>query len=156
MTTFKSPLCVVPDLVFINPEATHRTALLTQLATRAHALGYVHVAYSDALLAREAQFPTGLPSTTPAAIPHADSPLVKKPGIGVALLPDPLAFEKMGAPGENVDVQLVLLLLVTEPDDQAAVLASVVGMLQRDNLIEELRSRGDAHAVAEAIQLFLT
>ncbi|MDV6278618.1 PTS sugar transporter subunit IIA [Rhodococcus erythropolis] len=156
MSTFQRPLCVVPDLVFINPEATDRTTLLTQLATRAHTLDYVHDTYSDALLAREAQFPTGVPSATPAAIPHADSSLVKKPGLGVALLPEPLTFEKMGAPGEHVDVHLVLLLLVTEPDDQAAVLASVVGMLQRETLIEELRSRRDAHAVAQTMQMFLT
>ncbi|MGU3432635.1 PTS sugar transporter subunit IIA [Actinomycetes bacterium M1A6_2h] len=141
--------------MFINPDAPDRAALLTFLADQAHSLGYVTEKYADALIAREVKFPTGLPSRTPAAIPHADAPLVNKSGIGVALLPNPVTFEEMGSPGRTVDVRLVLLLLVTDPSTQATILASVIKMIQSEDLIERLLALDDRHAVADAVQALL-
>jgi PTS system galactitol-specific IIA component len=145
-------LHIAENLVVIDPPAENAEQLLTLLAERAHQAGYVHAGFKDALLERERGYPTGLPSKTPAAIPHADPQWVITPGIGVALLHHPIEFHQLGAPTQTVAVHLVLLLLVTDPKEQATVLSRVVAMLQREELQAELTAITEPALLVEAIE----
>ncbi len=155
MSTSISAAHVASDLVFLAPAVSIDTDVLTLLAEQAHARGYVRADYAEALLARERRYPTGLPAVTPAAIPHADAVSVIKPGIGIALLDKGIEFSEMGSPGKTVTVELVLLLLVTDPTQQSALLSKVIAMLQREGLLAELRAAPDAAALARCVDAAL-
>ncbi|MBP2058499.1 PTS system galactitol-specific IIA component [Lactobacillus colini] len=97
--------------------------------------GYVKKEYKNAILKREKEFPTGLPSSSPAiAIPHADTNLVNKTTIAVLTLDKAVTFKNMAVINENVDVQIVIMLALSEPHSQVEMLQKIVEIVQSENL----------------------
>ena len=113
--------------------------VLSALADRLEAAGHVAPSFREAVLAREAKYPTGLPTRVPAAIPHTDPEHVLHPGLAIATLTDPVAFGEMGAPdGTTVSVQLVVMLVLKEAKSQIDALQHLVGRLQDAEAVENL------------------
>lgn len=110
----------------------HLTGLL-----RRH--GYVAEPYAAAVLEREKEFPTGLP-TEPfgVALPHADSEHVLKTGIAVGILSEPLSFRVMGSSDESVDVRLIFLMAIREPELLIQTLQSLAQAFHRPDVLERL------------------
>lgn len=129
---------VIAALCHVRPVAATAEDVLRLLARSARTEGCVADGFEQALLAREREHPTGLPTPTPVAIPHADPVHVLRPGLGAALLDPPVEFGEMGSDGGPVACRLVVLLLVTDPGDQVGLLSRVVTGLQRADLGERL------------------
>ena len=64
------------------------------------------------------------------AIPHADTEHVLRSGLGVATLRTPVSFGEMGGSGGRVDVKVVVLILVTDPQDQVELLTRLISLFQ--------------------------
>ena len=95
--------------------------------------------YKDALLEREKQFPTGLPSSAPAiAIPHANADLVNKTTLAVVTLNKPVTFKNMGAVNDDINVQIIIALVIAEPHSQVEILQKVVGIVQNEKLRQKI------------------
>lgn len=120
---------------------------LCELGTRATEAGYVEETYVDAVLDREATHPTGLSVQTASfgvAIPHADVDRVKEQGLIVGLPSTPVQFHSMDDPDRTVDVEVILLLLVTDTDGYATFLSNLANLFSDEAFIEAVRSdRGD-------------
>ena len=87
---------VTKELVFPQVEASTKEEVIYLLADALERQGFVKDTYKDAILAREKEYPTGLPSTSPVvAIPHADNNLVNTTSIAVAALKSPVKFHNM-------------------------------------------------------------
>jgi PTS system galactitol-specific IIA component len=119
---------LTPDLLLRFPGDTVPTQpdLLEAMAKRLQAAGAVDERFLPALLEREANYPTGLPTEGIGfAIPHADAGLALRSAMCVALLSEPVAFHRMDCPEEQVSVQVVVMLALANPDQQAQVLGSI-------------------------------
>ena len=141
-------LQVVPALCVVRPDVASAEQVLRLLARRAVAEGYAAETFEAALLEREAAYPTGLPTPAPAAVPHADPQHVVHPGLALALLDPPVPFGEMGSDGRDVACGLVVLLLVTAPEDQVSVLGQVVQVLQRPDWPDALAAATDGADLA--------
>jgi PTS system galactitol-specific IIA component len=139
MTPATSRSGLVPSLCFVRPahEAGSEGALRL-LATAAVEQGYARESFVEALVEREATFPTGLPLPLPVAIPHADARHILKPGMAALVPQAPLRFGEMGSKVRTVDVHFVLMLLVNDPSQQVTLLGRLIGALRRPDLGEVL------------------
>ncbi len=88
--------------------------------------GYVEPAYADAAVAREALFPTGLPTDPPVALPHADPDAVRRTAMAIGTLAAPVTFKEMGNPEHELAVRVIFLLAVRGKDEAVHLLKHLV------------------------------
>ncbi len=144
-------IAVVAELSLVRPPVADAQTLLRLVAERAAAAGYATPTFAQALLDREASYPTGLPTPVPVAIPHADCAHVLRPGLAAVLLDPAVPFGEMGSTDRAVDVRLVVVLLVTDPAAQTGLLASLITALRRPDLADVLAGVDDPQALAAAL-----
>jgi len=114
------------------------TAVLEELARHALEAGYVEEAYVDALLDRERDYPTGLrierdPDPYGVAIPHADPDHVREQAVLVGLPESTATFRSMDDADREIEVDVVVLLLVTETEGYSAFLSNLTKLFQDDD-----------------------
>lgn len=142
-------LDVVPALCHVRPSAGEAQSLLRLMAEQAVEQGYARPSFPDAVVAREKEFPTGLPTPVPVAIPHSDPEHVLRPGLAVAYLDPPVEFVEMASDGTTLPCRLAVMLLVTSPPEQVEVLNRVVGVFQDPTWPERLGVPADAADLAD-------
>jgi PTS system galactitol-specific IIA component len=119
-------------------DATSATDALEKIATCGYDGDFVKHSWLTAVVDREKEFPTGLPTPIPVAIPHTDSEHVKVSGIGFFRLVHPVSFGEMGSIGNNLDISIIIPLLITDAKDQVDLLMSVIGAVQDIDFMNEL------------------
>lgn len=110
--------------------------------------------YSDAVIAREHVFPTGLP-TQPVgvAIPHSDPEGVIQSGVCVGVLSEPVPFGMMGTDGSaKVNVQIVFLLAIVEREKQTSLIQELIKLIQSGGLLDAIRLASTPDQVYALIQ----
>ncbi|GAP09653.1 phosphotransferase system mannitol/fructose-specific IIA domain [Bellilinea caldifistulae] len=134
-------LSVLNSLQIIRFEQVlDRRELLTKLADTALQNGWVKEGFTQVLLEREEKYPTGIHAPgSGIAIPHADAEWTLVPGMIVAILQQPVAFEPMGGQGGEVQAHLVFLLLISDPDDHVAFLSALADFISDAEKIHQLR-----------------
>jgi PTS system galactitol-specific IIA component len=153
-TTMK-PIRVEDSLSLVRPHAVSAADVLRAVAEQALEQGFVRETFADALLAREKQFPTGLPTPFPVAIPHTDADHVIRPGLAAVLLDPPVEFGEMGGAERTVAVRLAVVLMVTDPSSQVGLLSRLIMALRRPDLEEALAGPDSPTALADAVQRLL-
>jgi PTS system galactitol-specific IIA component len=116
--------------------AKNRKAALRILVDMLQAGGCVKDSFWQALLDREAKFPTGLilDGLVNVALAHADTIHVKRSCFAVGVLDEPVQFQNMAAPEEVVDVKVIFVMAAENPK-------AVVNALQR--LTEDVFQKKD-------------
>jgi len=139
------------DLVIAGQSFASKELVIAELAARLARQGCVDPDFAEPVLRREANFPTGLP-TSPVgiAIPHADPEHCKVPGLAVAVLPRPVKFGLMGTESDEVDVHVVFLLALPR-EKHVNFLSRLSAFLSNPEAISALSQMQDAVTVAEFI-----
>lgn len=137
----------------LGVEAADAEAVIRLLAGRLHAAGHVADSFADAVVAREATMPTGLPlgHAVNVAIPHTDPHHVVRPAVAMASLARPVAFANMEDADEALEVGLVFLLALKDKDAQIDMLQEIIAIVQSPRAIALLMEAGDAEAVRAAL-----
>lgn len=135
------PLGLLPNCAVGGLAASDAEGVLTALADRVVAGGFARDTFPAAVLRRERRYPTGLPTEVPCAIPHADPGHVLRAGLAVAALAEPVAFGKMGTPGQQVRARLVVMLCVTDATQQVGALQGVLACLRDTPAVEAMLAR---------------
>jgi len=119
--------------------------------------GYVKETFTPAVIAREQEFATGLPtSEVGVAIPHTDAHHVIKQAIAVGILPSPVNFCEMGDPEDHlVSVRLIFMLAVPYKNKVMTVLQQVIAIVQNKNFLKELVTTNDRKVLAERLDKHL-
>lgn len=137
----------------VNFEAgSWRTALET-LTAEAEDREYVEDTYRDALLEREAEYPTGLeigPREYALAIPHANPEHVAQQSLLIGLPEEPVPFQSMDDPDEVVQTELVLLLIVKDEEGYNEFLSSLIPLFKQERFAGLVRE-GDGEQIRELI-----
>lgn len=127
------------NLIFIGLDVKDKMEAISQMAARLEDYGYVNNEYKNAVIEREKVFPTGLPTKgVGVAIPHTDIKYVNKSAIAIGVLKNPVIFNVMGNPEEDVDVKLIFMLALKEPQLQINTLRDLVEIFQDENLLAEI------------------
>ena len=137
--------------VLVRLAADSTEDALRALAARLVETGHARASFPDAVLAREAEFPTGLP-TEPigVAIPHADVEHVVTTTVALATLARPVVFHQMGGEDhDTVAVSIIVMLAVAEPKAQVAYLSRVIGAIQDADLCRALVAADDVDQVLD-------
>lgn len=135
------------SLIFTNVDVTSTTELFELMNTRLSEAGYVKPSYGDALIKREAQYPTGLEvGLDNIAIPHVDSEHIEQNGIAVVRTTNPIKVHEMMS-NKEIDVQIFFFLLIKDKEKQVDTLSHVMGMLADDGFVAALINADDAHAL---------
>lgn len=135
-------------LILPQLQAPDWQTAIRMLGERLQAAGYVHETYVPAVLDREAIFPTGLPlGTIDVAIPHTDVAHVVTPGIAVATLASPVTWQQMGSPEESVSARIVFLLAMKDPQAQVNLLANLVDIFQKEEVLRQLTETTDVATI---------
>lgn len=141
-----------PEAIALNVPANTREEVIRLLAAKLEQLGYVRPTYAEAVIAREAKLPTGLPlgREINVAVPHTDPEHVLKPGIALATLARPVDFANMEDPQEAVPVGLVFMLALNHKDRQIEMLQAVMETIQSPEDVDALMA---ARSAEEALAI---
>ncbi len=116
---------------------------LKELAEYALSKGYVKPSYVKALLDREEKYPTGIsiPNAVNVAIPHAEVEHVYRQALIIGYGEKPVRFGNIEDPDSTVDVDVILLLIISNPDGYVQFLSKLTLLFQDKDFIELARSR---------------
>ncbi|WP_422444919.1 PTS sugar transporter subunit IIA [Thermoanaerobacterium sp. DL9XJH110] len=141
------------DLIVLNLKAESRSDVISQLGNLMKKKGYVKETYKDAVLKREEKYPTGLPSEgIYVAIPHTDGSHVNNSAIAVATLKTPVVFKMMGNPENEVNVEIVIMLAIKNPDDQIQLLKKLMSVFQNRELLLKLKTSRNREEVVDLLR----
>lgn len=141
------------DNLLFPLKAETRESAISQLADLLYKNGYVRETFNEAILARESEFPTGLPiPEMGVAIPHTDSKHVIKPAIAIGRLEKPIEFNSMGGDsGEIVSVGLILMLAIPNKDEVMDMLQKLMGIIRDREFIVLLRESKNRNEVVDIL-----
>ena len=146
-----SGIRLIDHLVTHELEANTAQQALEKIAPWGDRTGLFKSTWLEAVIKRELEFPTGLPTLIPVAIPHTDSVHVNADGVGFFKLKNPIEFGEMGSLDEKVYVKMILPLLITNPAEQVDLLMGVIGALQDADFLNALDT---ASSTEEIISIF--
>ena len=114
--------------------------------------GYVGADYADAVIARENDYPTGVPTEgVIVAIPHSNKGEVFRTGVGVAVLASPVGFYNMVDPDSLLMAELVFVLANYDPGKQLDDLSALMGCFSDAEILKKFRN---VNTAAELVTLF--
>jgi len=115
-------------------------------------LGFVKETYIKAVLEREAILPTGLRTgVVNVAIPHTDVTHVNQTAVSITTLKKPIKFHLMEDPAQEINVDIVFLLAVKQPEEQVQLLKNLIGIFQNKELLERIANEKDGESLNQIL-----
>jgi|UPI0005A744F0 Phosphotransferase system mannitol/fructose-specific IIA domain (Ntr-type) len=135
-----SSLFAEETIFLIADEKTYEEKeILEFIGSKLIKLGYVKETFTAALIAREAEYPTGLKMEPfPVAIPHTDPEHVKKPCVCIVRLKNGVEFHEMMNTIETVRVNYIFCIVLASPDKQTGVLQNIISITSNKNLMDRI------------------
>lgn len=141
------------SLIFLNLEDAYSGEVLKTVGTALIREGYAKSTYVNGLIEREKKFPTGLNiGGIGIAIPHTEACYVEKDGMALAVLKTPVKFFQMGTDDENIDVRLVFMLAIKDPDKHLKRLQRILDLIQDSSVLEQLLDAKDEKTIIRIIR----
>jgi PTS system galactitol-specific IIA component len=141
------------DLIALDLKASGSEEVISALGKLLYQNGYVEDTFIDAVITREHEMATGLP-TRPfgVALPHTDCEHVKRTGIAVGILAQPVDFFMMGTPDQQVQAHMVFLMAIREPKKQITLLQKLAELFHKPEILEELRTSKTSRSVVKILK----
>lgn len=99
------------------------------------------------------KFPTGIENgSVNIAIPHADAEYVLKPGLAIALLKNEVKFNRMDDPNKKINVKVLFMLAIKNPDEQLGSLKELMSIANNSNLMVSICSCKTSQQVLKILQ----
>ncbi|WP_251555211.1 PTS sugar transporter subunit IIA [Neobacillus muris] len=147
---------IKPESIFFLNDAKSNAEILSFAADRLFEKNIVKDTFKDALLQREKEFPTGLPTQgAGVAIPHTESPFVIENQVAILILSQPVPFQMMGVPDHQVDVSIVFLLALTKAESHLEILKELMHIIQTPTLLRAILQSKKVEEVLDSIQSFV-
>jgi len=153
-----SDLLFDETVILLDVEGDTKEAVLQTISRNLIDLKVVKESFVDAIIQRENEFPTGLPTAgISVAIPHTDVEHVNRKTISVAVLKNPVDFVIMGDDQKTTPVQLVFMLAMDEPHSQLSLLQKLMEIFQDEDTLRfvvKQRNKTDIiNRLAEKLEL---
>jgi PTS system galactitol-specific IIA component len=139
-------------LVKVNLQARDWEGVLREMGTTLFEQGYVRDTYIKGLIDRETEFPTGIATgSIGVAIPHTEASHVIKTTVAVAVLDKSVPFSLMGSEEGSVDVDIVFMLAVNNPDNHLLFLQRLMGIFQKEEVLLGIKNADKPEVIAEIL-----
>lgn len=135
------------NLIWVNLPAESAEDAILAIGGAMVDAGLVYDTYPQAVADREKQFPTGLPDTVLAAIPHTTGDHVIQSGIAIAQLNRPVTFYNIANPEDALNIQLIFMLAIKHPGEQLSTLQSLTKVFMDTGVMERMRNAGSKEAL---------
>lgn len=140
-------------LIFPALEADSKEDVIRALSCQMLAVGKVRETYQQAVLDREQTYPTGLAlDGVCIAIPHTFAQHVVEPAIAVAKLAKPVTFLHMGTTDTTLDVTLVLMMAITDPQQQLGMLKKILQLFSDEKRLAQVVQGNTVEALYSALR----
>ncbi|MCC0782014.1 PTS sugar transporter subunit IIA [Clostridioides sp. ES-S-0108-01] len=127
------------NLIFKGIEVSNNEDALKFLGQHLFDKQYVKESYIQAVVSREKKYATGLPTEIyGVAIPHTDIVHVNEPGIAIGILDKPVKFIMMGTDDTEIDVKVIFMLAVKEPQEQLQLLEKLMTIFQDESMLNNI------------------
>ena len=151
-----SELYFAKDLIFKDFEFSSNVEVLKFLSSKLYEKGYVKDGYEEAIIDREKEYPTALPSVDiKIAIPHANHTLVNKAAIAIAILKAPVEFSSMEDSDIKLNVQIVIMLALDEPHGHIKMLQNIVKLIQNPEALKAIIKASSIEETMNLLQPYL-
>lgn len=136
------------NLVVFVEGASTPSEVESALAARLLEQGCVKESFAPALLAREAEYPTALEvGEHNVAIPHTEAEHTEQGAICVGVLANPVTWHRMDDADETCEVELVVMLALSDPHGHLEMLQKVIGLVQDQALVTQILGAKTAEEV---------
>lgn len=140
------------SVILLDVEADTKEEVLRTMAANLEEKDLIKDSYVEAVIAREQEFATGLPTAGySVAIPHTDVEHVNQKTISVAILKDPVDFGVMGDPDGTTPVKIVFLLAMNESDAQLNLLQRLMQIFQDEDTLKFLASEQEKSKMVDLL-----
>jgi len=140
------------SVILLDVEANTKEEVLRTMAANLEEKDLIKDSYVEAVIAREQEFATGLPTAGySVAIPHTDVEHVNQKTISVAILKDPVDFGVMGDPDGTTPVKIVFLLAMDESDAQLNLLQRLMQIFQDEDTLKFLASEQEKSKMVDLL-----
>ena len=137
--------------IFLGNEAESSEEALAIVCAKLLDEGKIKEGYLEAILAREAEYPTGLDlEGINVAIPHTDWIWSNTTQLVVATFAKPVTWHSMEDPDETVDVSMMIMSLFDDPSHQIEALTKIMGVVQDQGLVARLAGSSSVQEIAQA------
>lgn len=99
--------------------------------------GSVNQEFVEACIEREKEYPTGLPSEIPVAIPHSKADGIKENCVCFLRLDQPVRFYRMDDSKEYCDTRLIFNLAIQAADDHLEFLQKLMQFVLDEGILEQ-------------------
>ena len=123
----------INDILVIDAKADTWKEAILQSGTKLLNEKYVKEVFAQECIKREYEYPTGLPTATPIAIPQCASEFVNKEALCVLRLEKPVQFHRMDDFDSYVDVPVVFNLALKKDDEHIVFLQKFINALSNEN-----------------------
>ena len=141
------------SIILLDLVGNTKEEVLSTMAKNLEEKGLVKESFKNAVIAREQEYATGLPTMgVSVAIPHTDPEHVIKKAISVAVLKEPVTFGVMGGDSsETTPVKLVFMMAMDEADSQLGLLQRLMQIFQDEEVLLSLANEKDEKKVIELL-----
>jgi galactitol PTS system EIIA component len=141
------------SVILLDVEADTKEAVLETVAKNLVDKGLVKESFVPAILKRESEFATGLPTAgVSVAIPHTDVEHVNQKTISVAVLKKPVDFVIMGDDSETTPVQIIFMLAMDEAHSQLTLLQKLMQVFQDETTLTTLANATDQTSIKTLLE----
>lgn len=131
----------IPELVETNICAESKEEVICLLAKKLADRKCVSQRYSQLVLQREKEYPTGLITKGAViAIPHAFDPETKGNNIAIGILKTPVGFKHMEDMEETVPVKIVFMLAINGSHEHMEMLKILMQLVRNEELFKKLQN----------------
>lgn len=140
------------SVILLDVEADTKEEVLRTMAANLEEKNLIKDSYVEAVIAREQEFATGLPTAGySVAIPHTDVEHVNQKTISVAILKNPVDFGVMGDPDGTTPVKIVFLLAMDESDAQLNLLQRLMQVFQDEDTLKFLANEQEKSKMVDLL-----
>ncbi|MBU3200319.1 PTS sugar transporter subunit IIA [Clostridium estertheticum] len=151
-----SELYIEKELVFKDLEFENNVEALKFLSSKLYEKGYVEQEYQQAIIDREKEYPTALPSVDiKIAIPHANHTLVNKPALAIGILKSPVEFSSMEDSNIKLNVQIIIMLALKEPHGHIEMLQKIVKLIRNPEALKTIIKASSIEEVMNTLEPYL-
>ena len=141
------------NLIFHNLKAADNKEVLQIMGDAMIQEGYGEDGFTEAVLKREKDYPTGLDvDGIGVAIPHTDAEHVKKEGISIAVLDQPVEFDAMGEENCRIPVKIVIMFTVAGKDKHIDRLLQILDVIKDEEILHGLLEAKNKEEIKTTIQ----
>jgi PTS system galactitol-specific IIA component len=150
-----SDLIINPDLIETSLDVKDKEEAISILSRRLLEHGLVDEGFTNHIIEREKNYPTGLPTSIPIALCHTEAQYVNQSALALATLKRPVTFQEMGSPEHELAVEVILILALKEPKDQVSMLRRIVTTFRNHETLATIRNANSSAALSDYLNQLL-